>query len=248
MSPGLGRIRSEGESGAVRAGAQGEAQPGSSLDVRRHLILSMPHMAMGALSEFFFLKECGDIHWEMVSRGFGRSPQNLCDQSGNRLYMTFVRVRWQATHPLTSFVEGDALTFEGTLRRAGARLFVSKTRLTSKDGRRIDATLLSSFAYRNASGDLVKGLPELDSSVQQDDEAAAFVAGYFQLKTALSGQGSRGTHSLAGIEIEHAAEAIDRSDYCINPYHDINGANLLYFAAYPQVQDHGERRMMARLL
>ena len=47
---------------------------------------------MEGLSESWLLKELGDMHWSMITKGLGSPSSELCDGSGNRLYATFTRI------------------------------------------------------------------------------------------------------------------------------------------------------------
>lgn len=155
------------------------ASESSTLGGARRFRLAMPQMALGGLSETFLLKELGDLHWSLLAKAFGTPTEAFLDSEGNRLYATFARVRWWSTHPLSSFEEGDELEVSSTLHRAGNRLFVSKVVATTSRGAKLQATLLSTFAKRNASGALVKGVPRsIHLDMSEDQEALDFARDY----------------------------------------------------------------------
>ena len=53
----------------------------------------MPQMALEALSENWFFKELGDIHWELICKGLNTKSFDLKNDTDDRLYATFVRIR-----------------------------------------------------------------------------------------------------------------------------------------------------------
>ena len=44
------------------------------------------HFSWRGLSESWILKECGDIHWELLAELHRTCPEELADKEGNRLY------------------------------------------------------------------------------------------------------------------------------------------------------------------
>lgn len=59
--------------------------------------IRMPQMANGALSESWLLKYLGDKHWLLLSEGFNKKSSEFKDNSGNRLYATFVRINYSTS-------------------------------------------------------------------------------------------------------------------------------------------------------
>ena len=51
---------------------------------------------------------------------------------------------------------------------------------------------------------------------------------------------------LNGQSLSVDSAALDEIEYAINPYQDLNGVNLLYFAAYPALADICERAFVQR--
>ena len=82
---------------------------------RRQTSVNMPQMALGGLSESWLLKEFGDIHWSMTCDALNSQSHELTDELGNRLYATFVRVRYESTHHLKTFRENEPLDFRASL-------------------------------------------------------------------------------------------------------------------------------------
>jgi probable biosynthetic protein (TIGR04098 family) len=197
---------------------------------KRTYSLNMPQMAMGGLSESWCLKEFGDLHWGMILSGLGTSSSKLADGLGERLYATFTRIKYDSTHPLSAFTEDENVVIEGNLTRLGAGIFISNITLSGSN-KSIKANAMSSFTKRGAISsnvDLLKGQPNIpdDCPIQVINEMPRFGLEYRNLREGLF------------------SEPLFESSYDIIPYHDINGVDLLYFAAYPIISDICELRYM----
>jgi probable biosynthetic protein (TIGR04098 family) len=147
----------------------------------------------------------------------------MTDANGERLYATFTRIRFECSDPLTTFSEDSEMTATGTLSRYGSNYFFSDLLFSAGD-REIRARLMSTFTKRAQEGSnaaLLKGQPVIPSDcpvpalAQQPEFAGEFRE-----------------HRLA-----HQGETLFATDYALRPCHDINGVNLLYFAAYPSIND-----------
>lgn len=196
--------------------------------IERSYRVNMPHMALGGLSESWLFKEMGDAHWALITKGLDRPSSQLTDANGARLYATFTRIQFRSNVPLVQFEEDDHLVLTGTVSRFGASFFFSDLVLAAGE-RRITARLMSTFTKRQNEGSnvgLLKGQPVIadGNPIVVLDEQPAF-AGEFR------------AHREA-----NASPALFQTDYGIQPIHDVNGVNLLYFAAYPAISDLCEQR------
>jgi len=191
--------------------------------LQRTYHINMPQMAMGGLSETWLFKEMGDIHWTLITEGLGVKSSLLTDANGNRLYATFTRIRLQASTPLARFRENDLLNATARISRYAGSYFFSDMVFAAGE-QRIEATLMSTFTQRVSEGSnavLMKGRPVIDErcAIPELDEPPEFASAFRQHRTA--------------SEQEH----LFTTDYALQPCHDINGVNLLYFAAYPAIAD-----------
>ncbi|MCX2729177.1 beta-ketoacyl synthase N-terminal-like domain-containing protein [Saccharopolyspora sp. NFXS83] len=200
----------------------------------RNVRLALPHLAAGGLSENWFLKDAGDLHWELIGEQHDTAVTSLTDDRGERLLPAFVRVRLHAPDSLRAFQEDD----EGVLRGRAARLdehtVVSDVELTS-GAHRIEARLMTVFVRRSAGNLLVPGVP-----VQHPVGAAPE-------PTAQHREFHHEFRAHGGSPVE-PADARFTQVYELNPYVDVNGAGLLYFASYPHVNDHCERAYLHDVL
>lgn len=210
--------------------AQTQTTPAAGIATRRQYVLNMPQMALGGISESWLFKELGDLHWSMICAGLDVVSSEICDGNGERLYATFTRLKVTTSHPMASFGENDSLTLEGKIARFGGSMFFSDIGISSapRSGR---ATVLSSFTKRgevNSNDSLLKGQPNIPLScpIESLAELPPFAIEY----------GTRRRQK------PHAT--LFECDYRIIPYHDINGVGLLYFAAYPIINDICELNYM----
>ena len=133
-----------------------------SNDLTRSFTLNMPQLFLGGLSENWFLKEIGDMHWHLISSGYGTSSGELTDSSGDRLYASFVRIKWNCDTPLSAFIENSEFELTSQLSRYGNKMIFS-------DGKSISAhdiinfEMMSVFSSRSATDNtsLKKGEPSL---------------------------------------------------------------------------------------
>ena len=200
---------------------------------RRFYTLNMPQMALGGLSESWLFKEIGDVHWSMITRDLGVSSSSLKDAVGNRLYATFTRIRVAADAPFARYAENEPIKFEGDMTRFGAGIFLSDIGIKG-NGRHTHVAAMSSFSMRGEAGSnasILKGQPVIPAtSTIPTLEALPDFARDYRVRRA-----------------SKPPATIFECDYEILPAYDINGVGLLYFAAYPMINDicamrHGGRR------
>lgn len=187
--------------------------------------LNMPQMALGGLSESWLLKELGDLHWSMITKGLRCRSSELKDGEGDRLYATFTRISMALDRPLLSFRENEPFSLDGKISRFGAGVFFNDVKIGAGGSARI----MSSFSRRGERGSnvsLLKGQPD----IPPDCEIAALAE---QPDFAREYQARRS---------EHPSTTLCECEYEIIPQHDINGVGLLYFAAYPIIADICEMR------
>ena len=207
----------------------------------RRTSVNMPQMALGGLSESWLLKEFGDIHWDMTCRALNSESHNLLDELGNRLYATFVRVRYESTHHLKTFRENEPLDFRARLSRCGRSMFFSDLTVHGED-KQIRTSLMTTFSMRQSNNkSLLKGQPSIpdDCAVQVFDSLPAFGEEYREMR-----RGDTHELQLANETFAVTKDLLYETTYDINPYHDLNGVNLLYFAAYPLISDRCEMQFI----
>lgn len=199
---------------------QQSAHPGIS---HRTYSVGMPQMALSGLSESWLFKELGDIQWDMITK-FLQSPSSaLTDETGDRLYATFTRIRLEVNPSMQGFTENADLHISSSLRRYGGSFFFGEHNVETPSAS-CRATSMSTFAKygeRGKNTSLIKGAPTITDpvSIPSEAEFPAFGMEYRQRRSELP-DGS-----------------IFECEYEILPVHDINGVGLLYFAAYPMIFD-----------
>jgi probable biosynthetic protein (TIGR04098 family) len=196
--------------------------PPSAIE-RRSYLLNMPQMAIGGLSESWLFKELGDIHWNVLAKALGQPTRLISDSAGDRIYATFTRIQLRSSCALGSYKENERIDIDAGMSRHGAGLYFSEAMANGATGS-VQARLMSSFSKFGATGSntsLFKGLPELppDCGIPALPDVPEFARDY---------QGRRA---------ETLAPPIFECEYEIMPSHDINGVGLLYFAAYPMIDD-----------
>jgi probable biosynthetic protein (TIGR04098 family) len=213
----------------------GAAAQSDDQDNVRRLQINMPQMALEALSENWLFKEIGDFHWNVLCSGLNADSSNIQDEFGNRLYATFVRIRLQSTGHLKSFKENEHLRMSADMERYGNSMYFSKLGIDGPQEKSIQAELMTTFSYRDAQNNksLKKGQPfGVENSITNLGALPDFGQEYRLLR-----KRERQEVSLLGETFPVHDEVVYEREYEINPYLDLNGVNLLYFAAYPTIND-----------
>lgn len=200
--------------------------------------INMPQMCLEALSENWLFKEAGSLHWDLLCEGLGTSSADLKDDIGNRLYATFVRIRIDGSGNLSNFQENKPYEFDSKLSRFGMGMFFSNTNFKSENNS-IKIDMMTSFSVRKSTGDnksLAKSQPTMEScNIPQVAEFPVFGNEYRLIK-----KGDLKTFFYKDYIFNLSNEELFSFNYSLNPYYDLNGVGLLYFASYPIINDFCE--------
>ena len=199
-------------------------------------MVNMPQMALTGLSESWLMKEIGDCHWHMLCENLGLKSNEIFDEFGNRLYATFVRIKFESRSSLKDFQENDQLDISGRIQRLGNSLYFGQVGLTSGE-KSISCALATTFSTRESETDntkLTKGVPSTgdDDVVIAVSEMPRHILDIVKLKKA-----TIRTIPVADHSFDLTDDVVFETSYTLNPYTDINGVGLLYFAAYPLIND-----------
>lgn len=201
---------------------------------KRYLTINMPQMALEALSENWLFKELGDVHWDLICKGLNTKSFDLKNDLGNRLYATFVRIRISCSNTLKSFNENEPAVIDGTIKRFGNSMYFSDI-LFQSGKESVKAELMTTFSIRDKVDNtkLAKSEPDLlKNNVAKLASFPSFGNEYRLIKKKILKE--IGTDENKFIVED---KFIYETEYALNPYYDLNGVNLLYFAAYPIIND-----------
>jgi probable biosynthetic protein (TIGR04098 family) len=207
-----------------------------NFEIEKTIFINLPQMANNALSENWLFKELGGCHWELLSKGLGKISRDIKDISGNRLYGTFVRIRIQCS-PLIHYRENDIFNIKGKIYRYGRNNFLCNLDCES-NGKIINAELMTTFSRKSGTDNhnLEPGVPNKENMIIEElSQRPELLTGHRSMV-----KGLQNTYSFNNEEISLNKNNIFNVDYNINPYQDINGVGLLYFASYPTISDYCE--------
>ncbi len=216
---------------------------------KRKYSLNIPQLLSGGLSENWLLKELGDIHWSMISESLETKTNEIIDSNGERLYASFVRLQWSSNESLFSFKENDDILIEGEISLYGNKMFFSDDTIVS-GSKEISASLMSVFSSRKSGNNqkLSKGKPlnSDQAKLRKHKELPDFAKGFFDAKTYLFSTPEEKNQELDTVSFYQTKFPIESTPifskrYIIDPYDDINGVGLLYFASYSKINDKCER-------
>lgn len=211
--------------------AAADVQQGALLE--REIPINMPQMAFYGLSENWLFKELGDLHWTMICNALNVASYHLRDQANHRLYASFVRVRIEGAHTLKQFQENETLRIAGSLSRFGNSMFFSENVILAP--RQMTISMMTTFSYRESGQNksLVRGQPYVaGDAIREWPVMPMFGVEYSEMR-----EGSKRAHTLAGEQFALNEQVLFETSYTINPFRDLNGVNLLYFASYPVISD-----------
>lgn len=208
----------------------------------RTLRINMPQMSLGGLSESWLFKEVGDLHWSIISKIFYRASSDILNENGDRLYATFVRVKFELTGHLKQIKENDFFFMQSELQRFGKLMYYSKGRAQIGE-HELKTHILSAFSLRGSTSNksLFKSEPVTDKPLILNELSVppGFFTEYKAVKRNAVPELNLGDH-----RIKIVADKLFVKLHDINPYYELNGVNLLYFASYPLIHEMYEREFM----
>ncbi len=234
-------------------------------DIRivRHYHINMPQMSNSALSENWMLKEYGNLHWDLISEGMGLPSSQLIADSGERLYATFIRIKYQIS-PLKSFSENAAISINSHISRYGDNTYLTTHNLLDSD-LHMEATTMTSFSARRGDDNtrISKSIPRNTNNYIKNSKSIPEFLNVYNLvrkqlidehilcdcKFSLTDSPNILPVNIDDYDIDSSGFFMKRSTkdklpeyllYNINPYYDINGVGLLYYASYPTISDFCE--------
>jgi probable biosynthetic protein (TIGR04099 family) len=198
------------------------------------IVLGMPHLCLGGISETWLLRECGHRHWFLLAQAAGRAVPDFRDDEGDPVYAAFIAVsvreaRFDAAH------EHDALEFCSRLTRISRTRFMSVHEVGVRGRPLGEIVMTSLFVKRMEEGRNrsiarveVPGLPPVVASREFAD---------YQETVAALRRDSWNEH-LGFVRAD--APVLDRFVVDPCPAQDFNGADFLYFSSFQAFVDRAE--------
>jgi probable biosynthetic protein (TIGR04099 family) len=196
------------------------------------IVLGMPHLSLGGISETWLLRECGHRHWFLLAQAAGRAVPDFRDEEGDPVYAAFIAVTVREAR-FDAAREHDALDFRSRLTRISRTRFMSVHEIAVR-GRVLGEVVMTSLfvkrmeAGRNRSIARVEvpGLPPVVSTRKFDEETVAALR--------------RDSWKEHFGFVRAGAPVLDRLliDPC--PAQDFNGADFLYFSSFQAFVDRAE--------
>ncbi|HTP29609.1 MAG TPA: Pnap_2097 family protein [Anaeromyxobacteraceae bacterium] len=209
------------------------------------IVVNMPQMAANGLSENWLFRHCGDCHWQELCSSLGAPSSALRDAAGQRLYPTFVAILARYERPLWDVEENDVFDTTVRLSHFGQSFFHSEVAFAGARAT-YGMEMLTAFASRESPdrNALRKSVPAKE--FRYTSEALREAPPLLGLSKTMR-RGDLARHEVAGHVFGFdAGAAMAPVTLEPNPYFDYNGANLLYFAAYPTLTDTIERAVVRR--
>jgi probable biosynthetic protein (TIGR04099 family) len=198
------------------------------------IVLGMPHLSLGGLSETWLLKECGHRHWFQLAAAAGLAQPDFRDEAGEPIYAAFlaVSVRHAA---LDAVSEHDELVIASQLARISRTQFTSTHHLSVRARPVGEVVMTSTFVKRIQKGrnhSIVRvEVPSL-TVLKLEPHATTFAAEAASLRS------NRWCRHLSFDRSQ--AAVVDRFVIDPCPGQDFNGADFLYFASFQAFVDRAE--------
>lgn len=207
----------------------------SLVAAQESLRIGMPELCRAGLSEGWMWKAAGHRHWLALAEAHGLDRPDFRDATGARLYAAFTGVTLEDGR-LDQVAEHDQLAFAVTLSRTGRSRFRSTVTLSVEDETVARLTLDSAFVGRREAG-------------RNRSATRGLVARPCRL---LPPADPQPPFRAQGWEQQGAFRREERKDLARltldpNPHEDFNGADFLYFAAFPALIDRAEWAWFRRL-
>lgn len=206
-------------------------------------VINMPQMAVEALSENWLFKEIGGFHWDLICEGLETKSFDIKNDTANRLYATFVRIRIVSEINLKAFKENETASLTGAMSRYGNSMYFSDLEFSAKD-KIVKAELMTTFSIRDDVDNTKLAKSEPSSGVNKVPVLKKFPLFGNQYRLAKKRILKELEYKDYKFSISYDEEPLGSVPYALNPFYDINGVNLLYFAAYPIINDICEGRYM----
>ncbi|MFK8252478.1 Pnap_2097 family protein [Ancylobacter terrae] len=218
---------------ALPAALEGRLPPPSSI-LHDRIVLGMPHLSLGGLSETWLLKELGHRHWQLLARSAGRAVPDFRDAEGRPVYAAFGALTI-AEADFGSLREHDELSLTSELARISRTQFASRHAIACR-GRAIGTVELSSVFVRRGEEGRNRSIARVGLDFFPPAQAKPGFGGAAALAARLRGAGWA-TH--AGFRREEGAPS---RRHVVNPCpsQDFNGADFLYFASFQAFVDRAE--------
>lgn len=203
------------------------------IEYSEEIEVRMPQMAKSALSENWLIKYFGDTHWQLITMGFKKKSTEFKDENGSRLYSTFVRINYRVS-PLCRFYENDYIGFHSGIESFGNNAYLSK--IIGRCGENnIVANLMTVFSVREGFDN--NKISRFDpgagvSRIRKISKMPSFLNDYRLVRKGLIDEMTTDYGDFRMVD-----DTVYSCEYIINPYYDINGVGLLYFASYPIIVD-----------
>jgi probable biosynthetic protein (TIGR04099 family) len=198
------------------------------------IVLGMPHLCLGGLSETWLLRECGHRHWFLLAHVTGRAVPDFRDEEGDPVYAAFIAVTVREAR-FDAAREHDMLEFRSRLTRISRTRFMSVHEIAVRGRVLGEVVMTSLFVKRMEVGRNrsiarveVPGLPPVVSSREFADYEATVAALRRDSWTEHFGFTRAGAPVLELLVI----------DPC--PAQDFNGADFLYFSSFQAFVDRAE--------
>jgi probable biosynthetic protein (TIGR04099 family) len=208
----------------------GPARPALSDEI----VLGMPHLCLGGISETWLLRECGHRHWFLLAQAAGHAVPDFRDEEGDPVYAAFIAVTVREAR-LDAAHEHDALEFSSRLTRISRTRFMSVHEVAVR-GRPLGEVVMTSLFVKRMEAGRNRSIARVEVPALPPIVSSREFADYEETVAALR-RDSWKEH--LGF-VRDGAPVLDRHVIDPCPAQDFNGADFLYFSSFQAFVDRAE--------
>jgi probable biosynthetic protein (TIGR04099 family) len=201
------------------------------LSCQSSLTLGMAHQAPSGLSEDWWLKHLGDVHWQLIAEAVGQSTTVFRDSHGRQLYAAFCATEFEQLRPDLVGL-GQNVELRSDLWAAGRSRIQSNHHILANGTEIARFKLISTFVAHMQTG--------VNASVRR--------ATPFLMPGLAPAPGSFGQSASAQAKTPRQP-GLNTENHISMPTHfgmDFNAVGLLYFPSFTRLLDQSEMALAPR--
>ncbi|CUH78691.1 putative biosynthetic protein, family [Tritonibacter multivorans] len=189
------------------------------------MTLGMAQLAPRGLSEDWWLKHLGDVHWQLIAEAVGQNTTVFRDRQGRQLYAAFCATEFAQSHPDRVGL-GQNLDIRSTLWSVGHSRIQSNHRILAEGVEVAQVRLVSTFVAHmkaNVNASVSRATPYLVPVLDPAPDDFARQAG-----------------QLAKSEKQTRHTGADHVALSTTVGADFNAVGLLYFPSFTRLLEQAE--------
>ncbi len=201
----------------------------SAIQQKANISLGMAQLSVRGLSEDWWLKHLGDVHWQMIATAMGQADPVFRDAQGRLIYAAFCATHFEQPDP-DAVQLGARVQLRSSLWQAGRSRLQSNHEVFLGDALILRLRMVSTFVTHGAAG--------VNKSVLRVRPAIIPV-----LPAAPDGFAEEAADKARQLRTTHREQAFGAQGLATHlplPELDFNAVGLLYFPSFTRIAAEAE--------